>query len=165
MKKYFLTTALSVLTFTLTGCYTIMWNPSENNFPTEENSNYENGFYAIEYYGDYSDFYGSPWWYNITPPGYIYNNDQIINDGTVIRNLGGRGERTRVDWNILTTNPATKNSSTQTRDLSRSNVNTSTNSNTSSNTSTRSESNRSSQSSTNSRNDNGSRNTDNGRGR
>ena len=164
MKKCFLTTAfLTLLGMGLTGCYTVIWNPSENNFPTKEDTNNENGYYSNEYYGPYADFYGSPWWYNVTPPGYIDKSNPVDKEsGTIIRDAGGRGQQTRGLWNIITAEPPAR-TSPRTTDVTKSSTNV--NSNTGSTTSTRIESSRSSQSSTNTRNDNGSRNTDTGRKR
>jgi hypothetical protein len=161
MKKNFLTELfLLLLVITFTGCYTIVWNPSDNTFPGKNNNVEENEFYPETYYGNYSDFYGNPWWYDITVPGYTLSN-KPENGNTVIRDLGGRGERTRDIWNMIVTDPPARNSNDQSGNLIRTNSNNSSNTNSNS----RSEANRSSQNSNNTRNENGSRNTDNGRGR
>jgi hypothetical protein len=159
MKKNFLAElSIIFLALTFTGCYTVVWNPSDDTFPGKDNNVEENAFYPEAYYGNYSDFYGSPWWYDITVPGYTISN-KADNGNTVIRDLGGRGERTRDIWNMNITDPPGKKANDQSNNLIRSNSNSNTNTN------SRSEANRSSQNSNNTRNDNGSRNTDNGRGR
>lgn len=149
-----------LLAITFAGCYTVIWNPSDNTFPGKGNNIEENEFYPEAYYGNYSYFYGSPWWYNITVPGYTTSN-KPDNGNTVIRDLGGRGNRTGDIWNIITAAPPGSNATDQSNNLIRNNSNPGTNTNTNS----RSEANRSSQNSNNTRNDNGSRNTDNRRGK
>ena len=161
MKKDLLAELLMILmAATFAGCYTVVWNPSDNTFPGKDNNIEENEFYPEAYYGNYSYFYGSPWWYNITVPGYTTSN-KPDNGNTVIRDLGGRGDRTREIYGTITANPPARNSNDQSNNLIRSNSNPGTNTNSNS----RSEANRSSQNSNNTRNDNGSRNTDNGRGK
>lgn len=158
MKKYFLNAAfIIVLTITLTGCYTVIWDPSENRFPTKDNSNYDEGYYASPYYGDYSGFYDYPWWFYITQPMTGVNDNQNLDpNGTVTRDSGsGRGSVTRNPWTGIITGTPSRNISTPSGNVSKS----------STNSTTRSETSRSSGGSTNSRNGNGSRNSGNGRGR
>jgi hypothetical protein len=82
MKKYFLTTAfLFVLTITLTGCYTAIWNPGDNNFPTKDNSlKSVNNLYAQSGF-DYYD--NSPWWWEIDPPIFDYTDNSYEDGGSV----------------------------------------------------------------------------------
>lgn len=157
MKKYFLNSAfIIILTITLTGCYTVIWDPSQNSFPARDNASGQDGYYSLPFYGGYSIFYDQPWWYDVTyGPG--LNQRSPDQNGSAIRNMGsGRGETTRNGWNLYT-NPPSRNI-TQTGNVSKSSTN-------SNNTTTRSETGRSSDSSTNSRNSNGSRNSGSGRGR
>jgi hypothetical protein len=69
MKKYFLPTTFVVLVITLTGCYTVTWNPRDNDFPTKDKSlEAGNNSYAESGY----DFYdNTPWWWEITPPTFV----------------------------------------------------------------------------------------------
>jgi hypothetical protein len=161
MKKNLLAELfIPLLAVTFAGCYTVIWNPSDNTFPGKDNSIEQNEFYPEAYYGNYSYFYESPWWYDITVPGYTISNIPD-NGNTLIRDLGGRGDRTRDILDIITVDPSGRNANDQSNNLMRSSSKPGTNTNTNS----RSEANRSSQNSNNTRNDNGSRNTDNGRGK
>lgn len=111
-----------VLSFYVTGCYTIVWDPRQE-FPDSENSS-ESGdsFYDYDYYGGYVDYYESPWW---TPP-FVYitnpdgttdrvqtknrNNDRTSETET-IRNSNGRGNTDRNSGGTVgTTTPTTTNS-------------------------------------------------------
>ena len=98
-----------VMSFYFTGCYTVVWNPSEE-FPDTENS-YESSsdFYDYDYYGGYVNYYESPWW--VSAPVYITLPDgttekQITKDRTNgndtrsadtenMRNSNGRGNTDR----------------------------------------------------------------------
>jgi hypothetical protein len=57
----------------LNGCYTVIWLPEEK-LPQ---SYQQNEFYNYDYYGDYSEFYSTPWW--IINPINIYHPSQSIN--------------------------------------------------------------------------------------
>ncbi len=162
MKKLFLNSAfISILTVTLTGCYTVVWDPSQNGFPTKDNTNYDSGYYPVIDYGGYSGFYDSPWWFYISQPGTSTTNNNADPNGTVARNSGGggRGSTVRDPWNGIISGIAGRNSSTQ----SSGNVNKSSTGSTYSNS--RSGTSGSNEGSTTSRNSNGSRNNGNGRGR
>lgn len=82
MKKYFLTTAfLFVLTIALTGCYTAIWNPGDNNFPTKDNwLKSGDNLYAQSSF-DYYD--NSPWWWKIDPPIFDYTDNSYDDRGSV----------------------------------------------------------------------------------
>ncbi|NLH61617.1 MAG: hypothetical protein GX452_09460 [Ignavibacteriales bacterium] len=85
MKTAKLFTAALFATLFLSGCYTVVWNPSLE-YPTEESYNYEDNYYDPEYYGDMSDYYYRPWWFSVVPP--------TISGGGLSpdKNIGG-GER------------------------------------------------------------------------
>ncbi len=137
----------------------MIWNPSDNGFPTKENSNYDGGYYPVIDYGGYSGFYDSPWWFYITQPVSSVSSNNNDPNGTVMRgSYGGRGSITRSPWIGITTGTPSRNTSTQTGNVSKSSTN-------SNNSNTRSGTGSSSQNSTNSKNSNGSRNSSNGRGR
>jgi hypothetical protein len=109
------------MSFYFTGCYTIVWDPREE-FPDTENS-YDEGssFYETEYYGNYVDYYESPWWISvpvyITYPGETDNsttknrNNGRSSDTENIRNSNGRGN---TDRNSGTTNDNTTTTTTTT---------------------------------------------------
>ena len=167
MKKYVLNmAAILMLTFTLTGCYTVIWDPSHPQLPNRDNTantDEYSGYYADSYYGGYAYFYDSPWWYDITLP--MAPSD--ISSGTTraqnpdITNIrstdNGRGSATRQLWEIL--NPPSRNSQTGT--VSKGTTNSTPTTTTSTGSDTRSSS------TTNVRNNNGTRSTekDKGRGR
>lgn len=82
MKKYFLPSAFIILIITLTGCYTVAWNPGDNNFPTKDNTlKSGDSLYAQTGY----DFYdNSPWWWNIDPTIFDNNENTDIGDQDLI---------------------------------------------------------------------------------
>lgn len=145
------------MTFLLGGCYTVIWNPAENDFPTRENSQIVESYYPD---AEYAYFYDYPWWFDITPPRYTYEENDSDNSGigtALIRIFNsGRGDQVRQPW-IFTPDPPTQ-STTKTRNVGK------TNSNNSSTTKTRS-GNSTNNNSSKTRSDNGSRKTDNGRHR
>ena len=164
------------INFFLTGCYTIVWSPSQE-LPTEESYYDENDFYETEYYGNYGTYYETPWWvdapiYLISPgsstESYKTRDGSSSNRSSEttesFRNDGNRGNTDRND--IITNAPVTttktsggsvtKESSTSSDSNSRSSDNSSSSNNSSSN-------NRSSSSSSDTRNNSGSRNSDSGR--
>ena len=84
MKKYFLPTAFIILMITVTGCYTVAWDPGDNNFPTKDNSlQTSDSLYAQSGYDLYDN---SPWWWEITPPSFddTYDSDQDVGTVTTI---------------------------------------------------------------------------------
>jgi len=121
------------LTFSLSGCYTIIWEPDKE-FPDEQSYNYnEDGeFYDYEAYGGYVDYYESPWW--VTHVVYITttneNGDEVVtkvrnngrnSDTENMRNSGGRGNNDRsVD---LSNTKTTINSSSGSGNTNNSNSN------------------------------------------
>jgi hypothetical protein len=151
-----------LVSFFISGCYTIIWTP-EDEFPNDEHYNYDSGYYIDDYYY----YYDYPWWYTITPPGPEtkngeYERDRNNNINKIRNNGDGRGiEEPRKE--VLTTPPPTvdndsnKNTGNTNTEVRKSNVsNSTTNLNNSSHQS-------SGNSSNNVRNNNGGRN--NGRGR
>lgn len=144
-----------LLTISLTGCYTVIWDPSQPQLPESNNNQEAEGFYPDPYYGDYSYYYDSPWWFDIslTPPG----GKAVSRDGNTdisrLRDTGnGRGQTIRNIWNLFTDPPSR---GTQNGSINKSN--------TSTNNSSRSGN--SSDGSNKVRNSNGSRNTDKDKGR
>lgn len=84
-----------IISVGLSGCYTIVWTPKDN-FPTAENSNYQdNGYYASPYYGGYYYYYNYPWWYSIQPPAQTYIRDSNQGQESLRNSLSGRNEPTR----------------------------------------------------------------------
>lgn len=64
--------ALFLIAFGLTGCYTVLWLPSDE----MPKSYSQNEFYNSEFYGEYYDYYSTPWW--IMNPINIYNPSKNI---------------------------------------------------------------------------------------
>ena len=90
MKKYFLTTTfLTLLMITLTGCYTVAWDPGESNFPTKDNSfQLTDSPYTQSGYNYYDN---SPWWWEIDPQIFEDDTDYADEDfgsGTIIIDNG-----------------------------------------------------------------------------
>lgn len=82
---------LSIILFGLTGCYTVIWKPNEQ-MPA---SYQKNEFYNSDYYGEYYDYYDTPWWIlnpiNIYAPSQSLNNETTKRDKTLnnVRNQSG----------------------------------------------------------------------------
>ncbi len=81
-----------LLTFGLTGCYTVMWSP-EAQMPESQDT--QGSYYDNPYYGEYHYYYDSPWWYSTMPHSY-YNDQSAYNRDTSrgmtnLRNDNGRG--------------------------------------------------------------------------
>jgi len=113
MKKYLLNiAAIFLLTFSITGCYTVIWDPSQPQMPNNETSDNSTGFYSDPYFGGYAYYYDSPWWFDISLPttnGSDVNRDENTNISS-LRNIGnGRGSAARTIWNLFT-NPASRSS-------------------------------------------------------
>jgi hypothetical protein len=106
MKNIIILAASLILT--LQGCYTVVLTP-EDNYVT--NGEYY-GYYPIEYYGDYGNYYDLPWWY--TSPVITVGSTQQINRNENTQSLrnssGTRNETERRDW-ILSTPPPTRDNS------------------------------------------------------
>ncbi len=175
------------VSFLFTGCYTIVWDPTQE-FPDEQNLSENTDFYDTEYYGSYGSFYETPWW--ITAPVYVVpvnnsldknqtkyrtntgsSNDGRSADTQNIRNSGGeRGNTDRNSENNVQPTTPTSSGSTgstviktppPTRD---SNAGSSSSSNNTSTTSSSSSSdNGRSSSGSETRNNTGSRNSGSGR--
>lgn len=156
MKKYFFNiAAILLLTFSLTGCYTVIWDPSQPQLPRSSNNEETGGYYSDPYYGGYAYYYDSAWWFDISlnASGEATVSRDGNTDISKIRNLdGGRGTAVRNIWNLFT-NPPSRSS--QSGSINKSN--------TSTNNSSRSGN--SSDGSNKVRNSNGSRNTDKDKGR
>ncbi len=104
------------MSFYFTGCYTVIWDPSQE-FPETENLyNSNSEFYGTDYYGGYINYYETPWWVGvpvyITYPGETDNsqtknrNNERNSDTENIRNSNGRGNTDR--------NPEFENTTTAT---------------------------------------------------
>lgn len=154
MKNNFLNlAALLLLTFSITGCYTVIWDPSQPQLPERNNNGVYEGYYSDPYYGDYAYYYDSPWWFDISINSIkTENTDRDGNTNiSTIRNIGdGRGTATRNIWNLFT-DPASRSSQSGT-------INKNNTGNTNTKTSTRSDDR--SSGSNNVRNNNGTRSTD-----
>ncbi|GIK21979.1 MAG: hypothetical protein HND40_04120 [Ignavibacteriota bacterium] len=93
-----------MINLTLTGCYTIVWDPTEEISYTPGNND-ESGFYENVHYGNFSDFYDTPWW--ISSPVFIgtydgsgtktkdRTNNNRNDETNSFRNDGGRGNNER----------------------------------------------------------------------
>lgn len=107
MKKFLLLAAFTILF--LQGCYTVVLTPEDNYI-----SNYEYyGYYPIEYYGDYGNYYDLPWWY-ISPVNTVSSTQPVKrneNTQSIRNNSGNRNETERRDWIISTPPPSRDNSS------------------------------------------------------
>ena len=179
MKTFIRIFALVIgINFFLTGCYTIVWSPSQE-LPNEENYSDENDFYETEYYGNYGTYYETPWWvgapvYLISPgsstESYKTRDGNSSNRSSEttesFRNDGSRGNTDRND--IITNAPVTTTKSsggsvTKESSSSSSDDNNRSSDNSSSKTTNDSSNNRSSSSSSDTRNNSGSRNSDSGR--
>jgi len=114
MKKLIILAAS--LTLTLHGCYTVVLTPEDNYVGNGEYY----GYYPIEYYGDYGNYYDLPWWY--TTPVVTVGSTQPIKrneDTQSLRNSSGnRNETERRDWIISTPPPSRDNSSGSSTDNS-----------------------------------------------
>ena len=168
--------------FLFTGCYTVVWDPSQE-FPSDQTSNDTSEFYDTDYYGGYYGFYETPWWIAFPPSIAVPNNDQgntitrNLNNGRSnevesSRNSGGRGytdDNGRTFLPPPTTSSGSNSSGTvskpptTTRDSGSNNNSDSNTSTTSSNNSSSSNNNGRSSGSSNTRNDSGSRNSGSGR--
>jgi hypothetical protein len=150
-----------LVSFFISGCYTVIWTP-EDEFPNDENYNNDPGYYIDNYYY----YYDYPWWYTITPPSPKTKNGEYERDRNnninKIRN-NGDGRRTEEQGReVLNTPPPTVDSDS---DKNTGNTSAEVKSNVSNSTPNLNKSSRqnSGNSSNNVRNNNGSRN--NGRGR
>ena len=107
MRKLILIAAF--LTLTLQGCYTVVLTPEDNYV---SNGEYY-GYYPIEYYGDYGNYYDLPWWY-ISPVVTVSSTQPVKrneNTQSIRNNSGYRNETERRDWIISTPPPSRDNSS------------------------------------------------------
>lgn len=88
--------AFVILLFGLQGCYTVIWTP-DIDFPTKENSDDSESYYEEPYYGDYTPYYGLPWWYSVPPTTFTPIGKERSNEVTKLRNGSepGRGNPER----------------------------------------------------------------------
>lgn len=108
--------AFVILLFGFQGCYTVIWTP-DIDFPTKENSDDSESYYEEPYYGDYTPYYGLPWWYTVPPTTFTPLVKERSNEVTKLRNGSepGRGtperpnipQRTPVVEQPVTTPPPT----------------------------------------------------------
>lgn len=158
MKKLIINLFALTIAVYVTGCYTIIWDPVAEKFPTQQNSyDVYDGYYPENNFGDYSIYYDRPWWFDITPPAFVNNNYNRDADPniSIIRNLD-RGSRTGINW-LLFTNPPARGSQQQTVNVNKANNSTNTNPTSTGTTQTTREN------SNSVRNNDGSRNTENRR--
>ncbi len=66
------TIILFLIVFGLTGCYTVLWLPSDE----MPKSYSQNEFYNSQFYGEYYDYYSTPWW--VLNPINVYNPSKNI---------------------------------------------------------------------------------------
>jgi hypothetical protein len=161
-----------LVNFSFTGCYTIIWDPTEDVAPSG-NYDEESEFYEPGYFGGYGGFYESPWW--VSNPVFIINTGGSDSPKTKdrtngrdngtgeFRNDGGRGNNDRnpgsndgSSGNIINTPPPTRDSGSGNTSNSGS-YNSNSNSNSSSGNETRSSG------TNNTRNNSGTRNSGSGR--
>ena len=128
----------------LPGCYTTVWSPEQDIPETVDNSD---SFYPQDYYGDYNNYYNTPWWVSIDNPGVQVGmpvgSSSSASDSsetqTFIRNLdGGRSSSGFRDAILDLVAPARviSSGSGASRNTSSNNNNSSTTNNTNSNNST-----------------------------
>ncbi|MDP1994172.1 MAG: hypothetical protein Q8K40_02895 [Ignavibacteria bacterium] len=88
--------AFVFLLFGLQGCYTVIWTP-DIDFPTKENSDDSESYYEEPYYGDYTPYYGLPWWYTVPPTTFTPLVKERSKEVTKLRNGSepGRGNPDR----------------------------------------------------------------------
>lgn len=100
--------AALLLSFTLSGCYTVIWSP-EDEFPAsyENYDEYYGGFYPSVYMG----YYDIPWWYNITPPTRTGPYERGESTESIRNNDGGRPSSNPRNGDIINTPPPTKSGS------------------------------------------------------
>ncbi|MEJ5263605.1 MAG: hypothetical protein WHT45_13045 [Ignavibacterium sp.] len=152
MKQLLIITAFSTLI--LQGCYTVIMTPEDKKI-----THYDlYGYYPIEYYGDYGNYYDMPWWYS--SPVVSVGNNQIIqrsSDTKTVRNENGDRTNTESRDGIISTPPPTRDigSSTSGSGTSKSNGN--------SNNEVRSNNSSGNSNSGSIRNENGNRNSGNSR--
>ena len=81
----------------LSGCYTVMWMPNQNSANYQDQQNQNDYYYPENYYGDYNNFYDSPWWYNVASQN--SSSGSYVRDTSkgmeFIRNAGERGSSPR----------------------------------------------------------------------
>lgn len=152
MRQLLIITTFSTLI--LQGCYTVIMTPEDTN-----KSHYDfYGYYPIEYYGDYENYYDTPWWYSSTIVS--VGNNQIIqrsSDTKTVRNENGDRTNNESRDGIISTPPPTRDNNSTTSG------NQNTNLNTSSKNETRSNNNSGNSNSGSLRNENGNRNSGNSR--
>lgn len=155
-----------LLMFALTGCYTVIWLPSDEMPRTY----YQNDFYDNEYYGEYYDYYSTPWW--IINPINIYHPSKNLSEkkdrdknSTNVRNE--TGERVIIERGGSNRNDYIPPITTISGNNQGSNSNSQNSGSSSTTTTTNEESGRSKQNSSNDsnsiRNENGNRNSGNSR--
>lgn len=152
MRQLLIITAFSTLI--LQGCYTVIMTPEDTN-----KSHYDfDGYYPIEHYGDYENYYDTPWWYSSTIVS--VGNNKIIqrsSDTKTIRNENGDRTNNESRDGIISTPPPTRDNNSTTSG------NQNTNLNTSSKNESRSNNNSGNSNSGSLRNENGNRNSGNSR--
>jgi len=77
----------------LSGCYTVMWMPDQSSSDYQDEQNQNDYYYPETNYGDYYNFYDSPWWYtaidqNSGSNPYIRDTNKSTE---FLRNAGDRG--------------------------------------------------------------------------
>lgn len=152
MKQLLILTAFSILI--LQGCYTVIMTPEDTN-----KSHFDlYGYYPIEYFGDYGNYYDMPWWY--TSPVVSVGNNQIIqrsSDTKTVRNENGDRTNNESRDGIISTPPPTRDNSISTSG------NRTSEGNSNSNNEIRSNGNSGNSNSGSLRNENGNRNSGNSR--
>uniref|UniRef100_A0A832CYJ7 Lipoprotein n=1 Tax=Ignavibacterium album TaxID=591197 RepID=A0A832CYJ7_9BACT len=155
MKKLIILAAFSTLA--LQGCYTVILTPEDKYVRSGEYY----GYYPIEYYGDYGNYYDLPWWHS-TPVVTVCSTQPIKrNEDTqsLRNNSGNRNETEKRDWIISTPPPSRDNSSGSSTE----NSSTSSGNNTQVRSGSNSGSNSNNSNSGSVRNENGNRNSGNSR--
>lgn len=120
--------ALFLVSFALTGCYTVLWLPSDE-IPRSYS---QNEFYNSEFYGEYYDYYSTPWWIlnpinvyspskNISTKNEIDKKSSNVRNESGERNLNDRGGTIRNEYTPPVTtqngnNQGSNNTKSQTND-------------------------------------------------
>lgn len=91
--------AFVMLLFSIQGCYTIIWTP-DIDFPTNGKNDDSENYYDETYYGDYTPYYGVPWWYTVPPTTFTPLVKERSKEVTKLRN-GGEPDRGKPDRPII----------------------------------------------------------------
>ncbi|MHB1686889.1 MAG: hypothetical protein ACYCVH_05915 [Ignavibacteriaceae bacterium] len=119
MKNKYLTGLIFLaagITF-FSGCYTTVWMPDQN---LPDSTQTVDNFYPDVYFGNYGNYYNSPWWNSYSLPSYqtnspAYNRDSSQAQSFIRNNESGRSSPLRNAFlNLVSPATAVRNSSSTT---------------------------------------------------